>query len=92
MIAPIPHLVDFICVIEGVTGYFMPLNLLFHIRKIYANAPRNVGVSVLVGQFSELDTIYNMIKRAYPLIGERYILASTVEQARAVLRERQTTR
>jgi hypothetical protein len=92
MLAEVAHIVDFICVFERVGGYFMPLNLLFHIRKIYTNAPPNIGVTLLVGHFSELGVIYNMIKRVYPLIAERYVIASTLDEARMVLRERQITR
>jgi hypothetical protein len=92
MIAGIPHVVDFICVIQQVSGFFMPLNLLFHIRKIYTDVPSNVGITILAGPPSELIAIYSMIKRAYPMIAVRYAVAPTLEQARIVLRQRQTIR
>jgi hypothetical protein len=88
-IAPLPHVVNFIC--HYPTSYlYIPPNILSQIRRIHQDTPANIGVTVVVGGSTAAATIYNIIKRIYPAIAERYFLVGTMEQARALLQARQS--
>jgi hypothetical protein len=90
VIHPLPHVVNFIC--RYPTSYlYIPPNILSQIRRIYQDVPNNIGVTAVVGGSTAAMTVYDIIKRIYPVIAEHFILVGTMEQARTLLQARQLT-
>ena len=70
-------------------GASLPPNALMHFRRAMVNAPRNRGVTVIVGGSLFITTMVRVFSKLNRSLGERLLLADTLEQARALLAARQ---
>jgi hypothetical protein len=69
-------------------GATLPPNALMHFRKAMVNAPKNRGVNVIVGGSMFIRTMVKVFSRLNRALGERLVLADTLEDAREVLTAR----
>jgi hypothetical protein len=82
----VQHTVDSISYFKP--GVELPPNALFQFRKAMANAPKNRGVTVIVGGSLFIKTLVGAFSRIYPQLGQRLLLADSLEQARTLLSAR----
>lgn len=82
-----PHTVHFIVYIaDDVLPNYFPPNILPSVLRVYRNPPVNVGRTVIIsGGYLIVRPIYEMIRRLYPHIAERFAFADDLDEARRLL-------
>ena len=70
-------------------GALIPSNALFQFRRAMVDAPKNRGITVIVGSSTFIKTLVSVFSRLNRSFGERLLLADTLDQARALLLARQ---
>jgi len=83
----VEHTVDSISFFRP--GAYLPPNALMHFRRAMVNAPKNRGVTVIVGGSMFIKTMVTVFSKLNRQLGERLLLADTLEQARVMLAARQ---
>jgi len=86
MTASVDHTVDTIS--NFLPGANIPKDAFFQFRRAMVNAPKNRGITVIVGASLLIQTLVKVFSRIYTSLGERLILADSLEQARTALDER----
>ncbi len=86
MLASVPHIVNIILTYPSST-FYVPPNILSQIRKFYNAMSPNTGLVVVTGGSSIVSSVYNAVRRVYPFIARRCMLANNIHHARALLRE-----
>ncbi len=69
-------------------GAALPANALFQFRRAMANAPKNRGVNVIVGSSTFIKSMVATFSRFNKQLGEKLVVADTLEEARALIRQR----
>jgi len=66
-------------------GAALPSDALFQFRRAMATAPKNRGVTVIVGGSTLIKTMVIVFGKVNRQLSERLFLADTLEQARALI-------
>jgi hypothetical protein len=69
-------------------GANLPPNALMHFRRAMVNAPKNRGVTVIVGGSMFIKMMVTVFSKLNRQLGERLLLADTLAQARVMLAAR----
>jgi hypothetical protein len=88
MTRSVSHTVDSISNFDPTTT--LPPNALFQFRRAMTTAPKNRGVTVIVGGALFVRTMVGVFGKLNRQLGERLLLADTLDQARARLAERRS--
>ena len=86
MTRSVPHKVDTIS--NFLPGTSIPRNAIFQFRRIMTEAPENRGVNCIVGISHFIRTLVTIFSRIYTQLGERLMVADSLEHARSILEER----
>ena len=89
MTGSVPHIVDSISNFE--IGAALPPNALFQFRRAMSKAPPNRGITVIVGGSLFIKTMVTTFSRLNKQLGERLLIADTLNQARTLLAARRPT-
>ncbi len=73
-------------------GVVLPPDALFQFRRAMTNAPKNRGVTVIVGGSTFIITMVSLFGKLNKRLGERLMIADSLERARAVLAARRQSR
>jgi hypothetical protein len=69
-------------------GAALPPNALFQFRQAMTNAPKNRGMTVIVGGNTFIKTMVRVFSNLNKQLGERLKIADTLDEARAMLTAR----
>jgi hypothetical protein len=69
-------------------GAKVPQDAFFQFRRAMTKAPKNRGITVIVGATLFIRTLVTVFSRIYKQLGERLQLADSLEQAQTILQER----
>lgn len=86
MTGSVSHTVDSISNFE--TGAALPPNALFQFRRAMSKAPPNRGITVIVGGSMFIKAMVTTFSRLNKQLGERLLLADSLDQARTLLASR----
>ena len=86
MIAPLEYKVEFIVNLadEVTQKGFVPPNLLSRLSDLNKHQPPNVGATYVVG-VPFLKVLYNVAVKVYPVMAERYVYVTSLEEARQLI-------
>jgi hypothetical protein len=73
-------------------GAALPSDALFQFRRAMATAPKNRGVTVIVGGSTLIKTMVIVFGKVNRQLGERLFLADTLDQARMLISSRYKTK
>jgi hypothetical protein len=79
------HRVDAICDFRSTTA--LPQNALANIKTITDKAPPNIGLSVFVTTNRFFNLMYDTAVRFYPKTKRFFVVASSMEEAHAIIDE-----
>jgi hypothetical protein len=66
----------------------IPKDAFIHFRRVMTDAPKNRGVNVIVGASQFIRALVTIFSRIYQQLGNRLVLADSLEQARNLLQSR----
>lgn len=81
----VPHRVDVICDFRSAGA--LPQNPLAHIKTITDRMPPNIGLSIFVTTNRFFNLMYDTAVRFYPKTKRFFVVASTMEEAHAIINE-----
>ena len=84
----VAHRVDAICDFRSTTS--LPENALANLKKITEKAPPNSGLSVFVTTSRFLTLMYDTAVKFYPKTKQFFVVAPTMDEAHACIREART--
>jgi hypothetical protein len=82
----VEHRVDSIS--NFLPGTHIPKDAFIHFRRVMSDAPKNRGVNVIVGASQFIRVLVTVFSRIYKTLGERLIIADSLEDARVILAKR----
>ncbi len=88
MVMGVNHPVYFI--IDVTKNHSVPPGALTHLRSITAGVSPNWKMGVFVGVNTFVETLLKTFIKVYPKFGERYTIASTIEEAQAFIATEQS--
>ncbi len=65
----------------------VPSNFVTGVKSAVASASKNWSMSVLVNPSAYVRSLFNVLSRTYPEIGRRYPIASSYEEAQALIEQ-----
>jgi hypothetical protein len=88
MTRSVPHRVDSISYFHH--GATVPSDALFHFSRAMRDAPSNRGTTVIVGGSFFINNLVSTFSKIYKPLGQRLLIASTLDEARVKLYARRT--
>jgi hypothetical protein len=81
----VPHPVS---MIHNMThGAGIPNGAISNVHRFTAHLPENWGISVVVGSGAFIEMLMSVFTKIYKKLGERYKRASSLEEAREIIRQ-----
>jgi hypothetical protein len=69
-------------------GTSIPRDAMFQFQRIMTNAPTNRGVNCIIGISQFIRILVTVFSQIYTKLGERLIIADSLEHARLILKQR----
>jgi hypothetical protein len=69
-------------------GTSIPRDAMFQFQRIMTNAPENRGVNCIIGISQFIRILVTVFSRINTQLGERLIIADSLEHARSILKQR----
>lgn len=85
MVDSVPHRVD--AIMNVLQTKQLPNGAIGHVKSLGASPQTNFGVGVVVSSSLFVKTIFQIIGKLYPELGDRYVVAPTEAQALALIAE-----
>ncbi len=86
MMLSVDHTVDAIANLQHSRG--LPTGAIHHVRRTITKAPPQLGVIVIAHPSLFVQAMTTAFNRVYPHLGERILLADTLDEARALIARR----